>query len=123
MSEMAKEATIERSANQGRRRPLSQMSAEEQIMRVKLPQGEEVFGVVEQRLGYSKMYVRCVDNKTRIGRIPGKYSRFLWVREGDLVLVKPWPVQAEKKADIIYRYSRAQWDWLVRNGKLPEAFM
>ena len=99
------------------------LSAAEQIQRVKIPYNEQVFGVVEQRLGYSKMYVRCLDNKVRIGRIPGKYARFLWVREGDLVLVKPWVVQGEKKGDIIYRYSRAQWDWLIRNKRIPEDFM
>ncbi len=94
----------------------------EQIARIQLPKGKEMFAIVEQRLGYNKMYVRCIDNKIRMGRIPGKYSRRLWVREGDLVLVVPWPVQGEKKCDIINRYSNAQWDWLVRKGKVPAEF-
>ncbi|MFH0961653.1 MAG: translation initiation factor eIF-1A [archaeon] len=98
------------------------LSLEEEIARTQLPSGDESFGIVEQRLGYSKMYVRCLDNKVRIGRIPGKYARRLWVRENDLVLLKPWPVQADKKCDLIYRYSRTQWDWLVKKGRVPADF-
>jgi|GEM_PF-1903964 len=94
----------------------------QEIARTQLPVEGETFGIVEQRLGYSKMYVRCLDNLVRIGRIPGKYARRLWVRENDLVLLKPWPVQGDKKCDLIYRYSRAQWDWLVKRGKVPADF-
>lgn len=98
------------------------LTAEEQIARTQLPRGNELFGIVEQRLGYNKMYVRCLDNKIRIGRVPGKYSRRLWIREGDLVLCRPWVVESHKKGDIIYRYSQAQWDWLVRKKMVPQDF-
>ena len=102
------------------RRPV--LTPGEQIERIVLPKGEEMFAIVEQRLGFNKMYVRCIDNKIRLGRIPGKYSRRLWIREGDLVLVTLWPVQADKKCDIINKYTNAQWDWLVRNKKVPQEF-
>ncbi len=95
---------------------------EENVIRVPIPKGKQMFAVVEQRLGYSKMYVRCADGKIRIGRIPGKFARRLWVREGDLVLIEPWPVQGDKKCDIIYRYTAAQKEWLIRQGYLPEDF-
>ncbi len=98
------------------------LTLSEEIARVQLPVGNETYGIVEQRLGYSKMYVRCLDNKIRLGRIPGKYARRLWIREGDLVLLKPWPVQADEKCDLIYRYSNAQWDWLVKKSKVPADF-
>jgi translation initiation factor 1A len=88
--------------------------------RARTPGKEEMFAIVEQRLGYNKMYVRCQDNKVRIGRVPGKYSRRLWIREGDLVIVKMWVVQADKKCDIIYRYKPSQKDWLIQNNSLPE---
>jgi len=93
---------------------------EEEELRVRLPKGNEMFGIVEQRLGYNKMYVRCQDNRIRIGRIPGKYARKLWVREGDLVLIQPWPIQGDKKCDIVYRYTAAQKEWLIANNILPE---
>lgn len=89
-------------------------------MRVRQPKGTEMFGIIEQRLGYNKMYVRCQDNRIRMGRVPGKYSRRLWIREGDLVIVIPWEVQSDKKGDIIYRYRAAQKDWLIQRNLIPE---
>jgi translation initiation factor 1A len=94
--------------------------AEEQEIRVRRPRKGELFAVVEQRLGYNKMYVRCQDGRVRIGRVPGRYSRRLWIREGDVVLVTPWDIQSEKKCDIVYRYRQAQKDFLAQKGILPE---
>ena len=93
--------------------------------RARLPKKleREMFAVVEQRLGCSKMYVRCADNKVRIGRIPGRFSRRLWVREGDLVIIQPWTVQGDKKCDVVYRYTPAQKNWLSDNKKLPETLI
>ena len=95
---------------------------EGEVVRVRIPREPEVFGVIEQRLGGNKMAVRCSDNKFRIGRVPGKYSRRLWIREGNLVIVKPWEVQGHERGDIIYSYSQAQKDWLIRKNILPEEF-
>lgn len=91
--------------------------------RARLPKKEEMFGFVEQRLGYGKVYVRCEDQKVRIGRIPGRLSRRLWVREGDVVIVQPWSVEGHKKCDVVYRYTPAQKNWLKRKGKLPEGLL
>lgn len=104
------------------KRPAAPETEAEMVARTKLPKGRQVFGIIEQRLGFNKMYVRCADGKVRLGRIPGKYSRRLWVREGDLVIVEPWPVESDKKGDIIYRYTQAQWAWLARKDKLPDEF-
>ncbi len=87
---------------------------------VRLPGKDELFAVVEQRLGYNKMYVRCQDGKIRIGRVPGRYSRRLWIREGDLVIIQLWQIERDKKCDIVYRYTAAQREALVAQGKLPE---
>lgn len=95
---------------------------EGEITRVRVPQREELFGIIEQRLGGNKMAVRCSDSKMRIGRVPGKYSKKLWLREGNLVIIKPWEVQGNERGDIIYNYSNAQKDWLVRQNLLPEEF-
>ena len=95
---------------------------EEPQMRVRLPRGKEMFAVVEQRLGYNKMYVRCQDNRVRIARVPGKYARRLWIREGDLVIIKPWDIQSEKKCDVVYRFTGAQKEWLIMKRRLPEEF-
>ena len=52
-----------------------QQQQQEQEFRVRLPKGNEVFGIVEQRLGASRMRVKCLDGKTRICRIPGRLKR------------------------------------------------
>jgi translation initiation factor 1A len=89
-----------------------------EIMRIKLPRGNQTFGVVEQRLGGSRMKIRCLDGKTRICRIPGRLKRTLWVREGDLGIIEPWEFGGEEKGDIIYKYSKSQVMFLQKKGHL-----
>lgn len=96
-----------------------EQQAEEEIRRVKLPRGKQVIGHLDQRLGGSRMRVRCLDGKTRICRIPGRLKRRLWVREGDVVLVEPWEY-GEGKGDIIFTYRQNQVAWLKKNGYLKE---
>ena len=61
---------------------------EQPMIRVRLPQGKEILGIVQQRLGGSRMRVLCLDGKERICRIPGRLRRGLWVRENDVVLIE-----------------------------------
>jgi translation initiation factor 1A len=93
---------------------------EAEISRIKLPRGKEVFGVVQQRLGGSRMNVRCLDGKSRICRIPGKLKRRLWVREGDIVVVEPWEYGGDAKGDVVYKYTKAQLEFLRRKGYLKQ---
>jgi translation initiation factor 1A len=97
-----------------------QEALQREISRVKLPREGQSFGVVDQRLGASRMRVRCLDDKTRICRIPGRLKRRLWVREGDLVLVEPWELGGDEKGDIIFKYRPSQIDWLKRKGHLKK---
>ncbi len=95
-----------------------QEELQQEISRTKLPRGNETFGIVEQRLGGTRMRVRCLDSKNRICRIPGRLKRRLWVREGDTVLVQPWELSTNEKGDIIFKYRKAQIQWLKQNGHL-----
>ncbi len=95
-----------------------QEQLEMDIQRVKLPRGNEVFGILEQRVGGSRAKVRCLDNKTRICRIPGRLKRKLWVREGDLVLIEPWELSGDEKGDIIFKYKKNQVEFIERRGLL-----
>lgn len=70
-----------------------------------LPRGGEVVGVVVKASGASKFIVMCSDKNERTCAIPGRLKRRFWIKEGDIVLVKPWPVQGNEKGDIIWRYS------------------
>ena len=90
----------------------------EGVVRVKLPRDKQILGTVEQRLGASRMRVRCFDGKTRICRIPGRLKRSLWVRAGDIVLAEPWELGGDTKGDIIYKYRHAQIEILKKKGLL-----
>lgn len=93
---------------------------EQQLFRVKLPRGKQTFGVLEQRLGGSRMRVRCMDGKVRICRVPGRLKKKLWVREGDILLIEPWLLGGDEKGDVIFKYTHNQVDWLEKNGYLKE---
>ncbi len=93
---------------------------EEGVFRVKTPRGREVIGILQQRLGGSRMRVICMDGKTRICRIPGRLKRRLWVREGDVLLVEPWEFGGDEKGDVIYKYRRNQVEWLKKKGLIKE---
>lgn len=90
----------------------------EDIRRVRLPRGEEVMGLLTSRLGGSRCRVVGTDGKGRVCRIPGRLKRSLWVRENDIVLVKPWEFGGDEKADIIFKYRPSQVKWLRRKGYL-----
>jgi translation initiation factor 1A len=91
------------------------------FVRVRLPKRErgEIFAIAEQLLGASKIRVVCADGKTRLGRIPGKLRRRMWIREGDLLIVVPWDFQDEK-ADVVWRYTKTQSTYLSRQGRIPK---
>lgn len=90
----------------------------EPFARVRLPRKGEVLGVVISMMGASRMLVDCIDGKERMVRIPGKIKRTIWVKSGDVVLAKPWEIEPDKKADLVWRYTRLQADWLRREGYL-----
>jgi len=93
-----------------------QQEIENEISRVKLPRGKQSIGILDQRLGGSRMRVKCFDGKTRICRIPGRLKRKLWLREGDYVLVEPWELGGDEKGDVLFKYRPAQIGWLKHKG-------
>ncbi len=106
-------------AKKGSGKKKSDSSEEPQVLRVRLPQGTEILGIVERRLGGSRMYVKCLDAKTRICRIPGRLRKFLWVREQNIVIIEPWELGGDEKADVVYKYrTKAEIDFLKRKGLL-----
>ena len=93
---------------------------QQEISRIKIPRDREIFGIVEQRVGGSRMIVKCLDGKTRNCRIPGRLKRSLWVREGDVVIVEPWEFGGDGKGDIVYKYSNNQVNYLKNKGYLSK---
>jgi translation initiation factor 1A len=90
------------------------------IERVRTPRGKELLGILEQRVGGSRMRVRCMDAKVRLCRIPGKLKRRLWVREGDVLIVEPWEFDGDAKGDVVYKYRPGQVAFLKRKGYLDK---
>ncbi len=96
-------------------------NTEEDTSRVRLPniKDAEMFGVADQLLGASRIKVMCEDGVSRMGRIPGKIRKRMWIREGDLLIVSVWDFQPDK-CDIRFRYTKTQASNLSRRNKIPK---
>ena len=89
----------------------------EQKIRVRLPRGGQVIGLVDQRVGGSRMLIKCADGKTRNCKVPGRLRRALWIREGNYILVEPWEFD-DSKGDVVFKYTPAAVDFLKKRGAL-----
>ena len=90
---------------------------EERIRTPRRHEGEMYAIVIEQK-GGSRMTVQCEDGKPRLARIPGRVRRKLWIKAGDYLVIKPWEVQGDEKCDLEFRYTLSQADSLKRRGLL-----
>ncbi|MBU1135926.1 MAG: translation initiation factor eIF-1A [Nanoarchaeota archaeon] len=86
-------------------------------VRVKMPRGREILGIIEQRVGAARILVRCIDGKTRNCRVPGRLRRKLWLREGDIVILEPWEFD-DGKGDVLFKYHLNQINMLRKRGML-----
>ena len=91
---------------------------QEELRRTRLPRGNQVIGLLDQRVGGSRSIVRCLDGKTRNCRIPGRLKRRLWVRPGDIILVEPWELNPDERGDIVFKYTKSQVNLLRKKGML-----
>ncbi len=94
------------------------MTEEEEISRIRIPKEGELLGTVELMLGSDKLRVKCSDEKERIVRIPGKLRKRVWIRLNDLILIQPWKVMTDRRADVVWRYTDTQAKWLAKKGYL-----
>jgi translation initiation factor 1A len=97
------------------------LESDEAVRRYRMPdtRNREMFAIADQLMGASKIKVMCEDGKSRMARIPGKMKRRMWIKPGDLMIIKPWDFQ-DDKADVVYRYVRTQSTNLSRRKKIPE---
>ncbi len=93
------------------------MSESDRQRELRMPEDDEVFATVETMLGANRIKVRCADGVERTARIPGKMRKRVWIREDDVLLVRPWEWQDEK-ADVTWRYEKAEADQLRREGHI-----
>jgi translation initiation factor 1A len=87
-----------------------------EVVRVRTPKDKELIGIVEEMLGGGRFRINCSDKKTRICRVSGKFKRKQWIRPGDIVLIRPWVVESDEKADVIWKYRRAEIEWMRKRG-------
>lgn len=101
---------------------LAVVAEEAEVLRVRLPRSKdgEILGIADQLLGASRIRVMCADGKSRLGRIPGKLKKRMWIREGDLLVVKVWEFQQDK-CDIRHRYTKTEATYLSRKGIIPNS--
>ena len=91
----------------------------EQKIRVKLPKNKEVVGLIDQRVGGSRMLIKCSDGKTRNCKVPGRLRRTMWLREGDYVIVEPWEFD-NSKGGIMFKYTPSAVEQLRKKGFLQK---
>jgi translation initiation factor 1A len=93
----------------------------EEYLRIRLPDRakNEMFGIADRLVGGSRIKVICADGKNRLGRILGSIKKRQWIKEGDLLIVRPWEFQPGK-CDIISRYKKTEAINLSRRSLLPE---
>ena len=89
-----------------------------ETIRVRTPRGKEVIGLVDEMLGAGRFRISCSDKKIRVCRVSGKFKRKQWIRPGDVVLVKPWVVESDEKGDVVWKYRRAEVEWMRRRGMM-----
>jgi len=82
-----------------------------------MPKQNQLIGKVIQRLGGSRMSVKTTDGKIRNCRVPGRFSRKFWLRNGDFVIIEPWPDDNEK-GDIVHQYRGSEINQIRRQGLL-----
>lgn len=92
----------------------------EEVIRVRLPRDNETIGIVQQRLGGGRMRVACMDGKSRVCMVPGRLKKQLWIREEDVLIIKPWQFGGDQKGEVIYKYRKSQVQWLKRHGHLDK---
>jgi len=90
----------------------------EEERELRIPSEGEVLGIVIQMLGSIGSGVKCADGHIRICRIPGRFKKRLWFREGDIVLVAPWDFQYNQKGDVVWRYTKSEARKLLEMGYL-----
>ena len=94
--------------------------SEGELVRVRSPKERdgELFGIIIQMLGHDRVRIRCEDGHIRIGRIPGRFKKRVWMRVGDTVILVPWEFQSDEKCDVVYRYRNNEIEWLKKRNIL-----
>ncbi|MDP2666391.1 MAG: translation initiation factor eIF-1A [Candidatus Diapherotrites archaeon] len=102
-------------------RPRPANTTPEGEVRLRLPYREhgEMFAIVMKLHGGDQIMASCEDGKDRMCRIPGKLKKKVWMREGDVIIIRLWDFQPIK-ADVVWRFLPIQTEKLRRLGHLEK---
>jgi translation initiation factor 1A len=112
-------STVRKKQAAGSSRSVGSGTLPEEVTRVRTPRKDknEVLATVSSLHGSKRVTLQCLDGVVRMGRIPGSKSKKMWIHEGDVVIANPWEIQ-DSKADVTWKYTRPQVEWLERKGYL-----
>lgn len=112
-----------RNKRRGKRSAVSSTSESGAAKQLEVRGEGEDYGNVQKMLGDCRMQVICTDGITRIGKIPGKFRKRVYVNMSDIVLVSMRGYeQHDKNCDIIMKYSAQEVRQLVKVGQITQAF-
>jgi len=89
---------------------------QEEVTRIRMPRRSELLGEITEVLGGSRLKVKCKDGKERLCRIPGKQRRRVYLRVSDIVIVKPWDIEPDEKADVVWVYNKTHKQMILKKG-------
>jgi len=89
------------------------------VSRIRKPnrEEEEMFAIVDMKVGGPHLKVICEDGKERLARIPGRFRRRMWIRVGDIIICKLWQYE-KNKCDVVYKYTPVEVEKLREKGYL-----
>ena len=102
----------------------AQQAKEQQLIaKIRYPRRDELemFAIATQLMGTDQVKTIAEDGIERQARIPGKMRKKVWIRQGDLLIIRLWDFQPIK-ADIVWRFLGTQAEHIRRKGllnKLP----
>ena len=63
---------------------------------------------------------REMNKLSQESKLQGALRRRLWIRPGDIVIVKPWEFEGDSRGDLMFKYTPAAIEWLKKNRFLGE---
>lgn len=76
-----------------------------------------MFAIAIQLMGATHIKAQCEDGKERMCRIKGTMKKKVWIRAGDVLIIRLWDWEPDK-ADIVWRFFGTQVQHLKQRGYL-----
>lgn len=95
-------------------RVVPNQTADHQVI---LADENQVYAIVKKKIGGSRVWVECSDNKERSALIPGRFFKKLWFNPGDIILCSLEPTD-DSSCQIEHKYTPKDASTLKAQGKM-----